>query len=132
MLKFTNPEKTAAQFNNVFFSLTTPENWQSIGDSPTREAVLAYLEEGNTALPADTPVKTFSPLSAWQVRKVLTQFNLRSQVESAINLADQNTKDAWQFANEFGRDNALLNAMANALGMSAAQLDKMFEVGANL
>lgn len=94
----------------------------------------AYLEwaQTNTALPADAPVKTYAPLSAWQVRKVLTQFNLRTQVEAAINTADQNTKDAWQFANEFGRDNALLNSMAIALGLTAAQLDSMFTVGATL
>jgi hypothetical protein len=55
MLKFTNADKTAALFNNVSFSLATPENWQSIGDSPTREAVLAYLAEGNTPQLMDTP-----------------------------------------------------------------------------
>lgn len=55
MLKFTNTDKTSAQFNNVFITLTTPENWASIGDSPTREAVLAYLKAGNTAQLVDTP-----------------------------------------------------------------------------
>ena len=84
------------------------------------------------ALVSDAPIKTYAPLSAWQVRKVLTQFNLRTQVEGAITLADANTKDAWLFANEFGRDNALLNAMATSLGMTSAQLDSMFEVGTTL
>lgn len=48
MLKFTNPEKTSAEFNGAFFTLSSPENWNSIGDSPTREAVLAWLASGNT------------------------------------------------------------------------------------
>ena len=47
MLKYTNIEKTAAQFNGAFFSLAAPENFSSIGDGPTREAVLKYLSEGN-------------------------------------------------------------------------------------
>ena len=72
------------------------------------------------------------PLSAWQVRKVLTQFNLRTQVETAIANADQATKDAWNYANEYTRNSALLNSMATALGMTSSQLDSMFEVGATL
>ena len=81
---------------------------------------------------SDAAPKTYAPLSAWQVRKVLTQFNLRAQVEGAIAQADANTKDAWLFANEFGRDNALLNAMAASLGLTSEQLDSMFLSGATL
>lgn len=72
------------------------------------------------------------PLSAWQVRKVLTLFNLRTQVEAAVASADQSTKDAWQYANEFQRDSVLLNGMAQALGMSETQLDQLFAIGATL
>lgn len=52
MLKFANEEKTAAVFNGVYFSLATPEDWNSIGDVPTREAVLAWIAAGNTPDPA--------------------------------------------------------------------------------
>lgn len=55
MLKFTNTEKTSAIFNGTFITLDAPENWESIADSSTREAVLAYLAEGNTAQDADLP-----------------------------------------------------------------------------
>lgn len=55
MLKFTNYEKTAAQLNGSFFTLSSPENWDSIGDGPTREAVLKWLKDGNLALPKDPP-----------------------------------------------------------------------------
>lgn len=48
MLKFNNIEKTSANFNGASFTLTTPEDWDSIGDGPTRESVLAWLAiEGN-------------------------------------------------------------------------------------
>ena len=94
-----------------------------------------YLKwvETNTPLPADIPVKIFSPLSAWQVRKVLTQFGLRTQVENAIaSSTDQATKDAWNYANDFARDDALLNTTAKALSMTDAQLDNLFTVGITL
>lgn len=132
MLKFTNTEKTAALFNNMSFSLTSPENWASIGDGPTREAVLAYLSAGNNSLLFDIPVKTFQPLSAWQVRKVLTQFNLRTAVEAGVAAANQNTKDAWAYAKEFQRDDPVLTGMAMALGLTKTQLDSMFDIGITL
>ena len=55
MLKFTNTDKTSATFNGASFSLDAPENWESIGDTPTREAVLLWLasthpEESTTPL----------------------------------------------------------------------------------
>lgn len=53
MLKYTNQEMTAAEFNGAFFSLDRPSAWTGIGDTPTREAVLAWLAEGNTPEPAD-------------------------------------------------------------------------------
>lgn len=94
---------------------------------------LAWLSSGNTPLPADILAKVFQPLSAWQVRKVLTQFNLRTQVENAIAAStDQGTKDAWAYANDFARDSVLLNTMGTSLGMTSAQLDNLFTVGITL
>lgn len=55
MLKFTNLDKTAATFNGAYFSLAAPEDWNSIGDGPTREAVKKWLNDGNPALPKDPP-----------------------------------------------------------------------------
>lgn len=55
MLKFTNTQKTAAVFNGAFFSLESPEDWKSIGDGPTRDAVFAWLAKGNTPLPVYVP-----------------------------------------------------------------------------
>lgn len=80
------------------------------------------------------PVKSnYQPLSAWQVRKVLNQFGLRDAVENAVkNSTDIVVKDAWNFANEFYRDNEVLVNMAYSLGITDAQLDQMYEIGINL
>ena len=53
MLKFINQQKTSARFFDAFFSLAAPEDWNSIGDGPTREKVKAWLTAGNTPEPAD-------------------------------------------------------------------------------
>ena len=86
----------------------------------------------NTATPADIPAKVFQPLSAWQVRKVLTQFNMRAAVEAGVAAADQNTRDAWAYAREFQRDDPVLVGMATALGMTNTQIDSMFDIGITL
>lgn len=72
---------------------------------------------------------SLKPLSARQVRLILTQFGYRAQVESAINLASQDVKDEWNYANEFERTSPVLNGMAQMLGLSAEDVDAMFEQG---
>lgn len=71
-------------------------------------------------------------LTAWQVRKVLTDAGLRAQVEASVAQADQNTQDAWHYASEFKRDDAILNSMAVLLGITDIQLDALFESGVTL
>lgn len=48
MLQYTNTEHTRAEFNGVSLSLAAPEDWDSVGDGPTRRAVQAWLAAGNT------------------------------------------------------------------------------------
>jgi hypothetical protein len=73
-----------------------------------------------------------APLSAWQIRKVLNQAGLRKQVEDAVLVADSDTQDAWHYASNFQRDDAILNSMAVTLGITATQLDGLFELGITL
>ena len=72
------------------------------------------------------------PLSARQVRLILTQFGYRAQVESAIEQASQDVKDEWNYANEFYRNSPVLNGMAQALGLTDEQVDSLFEQGVTL
>ena len=98
MLKFTNQEKTAATFNGAPFSLDAPENWASIGDTPTREAVLAWLAEGNTPEPADTiPEPTPAQLRKRELAELSTTFRddmqvMRDSWLSAFIAGDDETK----------------------------------------
>lgn len=82
----------------------------------------------------DIPVQASSVPSAvspWQMRRALNQLGLRATVEAAVAVADQDTKDGWEFATEFRRDNALLGAMAANLNMSEQDLDDLFTLAAS-
>lgn len=72
------------------------------------------------------------PLSPAQVRLVLDQFGLLTQVESAVALGNKKLKVEWEFRTEFARNNAVLMSMASALGITDAQLDQMFSIGITL
>lgn len=92
----------------------------------------AVVPEGTEILPADPIPVTYQPLTAWQIRKVLNAHGLREQVEAAVAQSDQNTKDAWEFASSYERDNEILIGLATALGLTSEQLDAMFVEGATL
>lgn len=65
----------------------------------------------------------------WQIRKALNALSLRASVEAAVAAQDQDTRDGWEFATEFRRDDPLLNAMAPALGID---LDAVFRLAVTL
>lgn len=73
--------------------------------------------------PPPTPVPTVTP---WQICRALNETGLRTAVEAAVAGADQNTKDAWNRATSFRRDNPLIASIATALGKSSADIDALF------
>lgn len=100
----------------------------------TREEVDAFIatrraaaEQAAPPPPAPELVVSVTPL---QMRRALNHTGLRSSVEAAVAGADQDTKDAWEFASEIRRDNSLLLGMATQLGMTEQQLDDLFALAA--
>lgn len=90
------------------------------------------LVNGQWQYSEDLKRASLKPLSARQVRLVLSQFGYRAQVESAIALSTQDVKDEWNYANEFERASPVLNGMAQMLGLTDSDVDLMFEIGINL
>lgn len=76
--------------------------------------------------------QSLSPLSARQVRLILSQLGYRESVEAGVSQSSQSVKDEWNYANEFFRNSPVLNGMAQSLGLSDEQVDAMFEQGITL
>ena len=91
----------------------------------------AWVTAGGVALPADsTPIP--SSLNPRQFRQALTAAGLRATVETAIQSADQNTKDWYGYATSFEREHPILLAMATKLGKKQTDIDNLFILGATL
>lgn len=71
-------------------------------------------------------------LSPRQFRQALTAAGIRAAVEAAVAAADQDTKDWYGYATSFERGNAVLIAMATAMGKTDADIDALFALGATL
>jgi hypothetical protein len=106
---------------SIYHTTENPDgSWTAI---PKTEAEIA--QEQKDRIP--------TVLSPAQVRLVLKQFGLLSQVEAAIAAStDDALKIEWEFRVEFVRNSPTLLAMASALNISDAQLDEMFTIGATL
>lgn len=66
-----------------------------------------------------------------QARRAINAAGLRTAIEAAVAAADQNTKDAWEYATEIRRDNALIATMAAALNLTETDIDNLFIAAAN-
>jgi hypothetical protein len=91
------------------------------------EAELPILWANPYRPPAPPP----SPVTPLQIRRALNASGMRGMVEAALAAAPQDARDAWDYATEVKRDDATLNAMAAALGLTSAQIDGLFTLAAS-
>ena len=83
-----------------------------------------------TTITAITPIpKSISPR---QIRLLLLQQGLLSQVETMVAGLDQASQIAWEFAIDFQRDDPLLNALGAQLGLTQEQIDQFYITAATL
>lgn len=116
----------------------TPEFFGTCPDaSPTQvDGVLGVFVESDWEQMRLDEMRARRPLpkqvSPRQIRQALTAAGLRSQVESAVAAANQDTKDWWEFATSFERDHPMVTSMATTLGMTEQQIDNLFIEAAKL
>lgn len=91
-----------------------------------------WLSEGNIPNPAAVPIEPIIVVSPWQIRKALNSLSLRELVESAVALADQTTKDAWQYATEFLESDNLVIALGTSLGKTKEEIHQIFLLAKSL
>lgn len=89
-------------------------------------------ENGQLTPPLEPPPAVPTAISPRQIRQALSAAGLRQQVEDAVNAGSLDLQDWWHYATEFERQHPMVLAMAQQLGVSAAQLDALWIAGAAL
>lgn len=82
------------------------------------------------AVPEPEPVPV--SISPRQIRQALTRAGLRASVEAAVAAGDQDLKDWWEYSTVFERGHAQVSVMADALGVSSADVDDLWRMGGTL
>lgn len=127
MKKYThNGIELTPQLGYIIHPITKiayPLLWTDMGD-----IVIEDIPE-----PTPEPQPEIIPnLNPRQLRFVLNQAGLRTQVENLIAAADQTTKDYWEFSLEYEFAHPVLVGMANTLGITEEQRKQMFITGATI
>ena len=99
--------------------------WNRSDKQPTKAELDLLM--ANYVEPVVMPV-----LTPWQIRQGLNIVGKRQQVEALVAGGDIELRDAWQFANEFKRDNPIIVASAPLIGLPDAQVDDLFKWFATL
>lgn len=89
--------------------------------------VIELTSEEIAELPGPQEPAAPTSISPRQIRQVLTAAGLRASVESMVAAGDQDLKDWWMFSTAFEREHPVLVSMAQALGLSAEQVEDLFE-----
>lgn len=85
--------------------------------------------EAEVAVPPDPTPIAVTPL---QMRRALRVAGLKAGIESFLASAGEEAQEAWEYAVEIRRDDALVAAAAQALGKTAEELDELFRVAATM
>lgn len=114
------------------------------GHKPANE-IIENLDEYQAVLDAweakraieDAPSEPTAPgiptsVSPLQARKALRQQDLLAMVQAAVDAADIDTQDAWEYATSFDRTSPFVLGMAQVLGWTEQQLDDLFVLAATL
>lgn len=84
----------------------------------------------------DAPVAGPQPITMRQARLALLQAGLLSSVEAAIAALPEPERTAahieWEYATEMKRDHVLISTLAVGLGLSAEQIDNLFQAAVAL
>jgi hypothetical protein len=114
--RFANADHSAVRFN--------------AGDGSDDMALLADDPRlsGLTVEPYVAPVP--SAVTPLQARRALRAAGYLAQVEAAIATADDDTQDAWRYAQLIERAHPFLTAIAAQLGLTEAQMDDLFRAAA--
>jgi hypothetical protein len=79
------------------------------------------------------PVKVFEPVKPAYMRMALRQAGILNTINSILSQDGyENARDAFEYTLIFLRDDAMVNQVGIALGLTESQIDDIFINGANL
>lgn len=137
------PDSLAEEFN-VF---AVNEKPQPIFNPETEELVWVNPTFKNNVWEQNWSVKSLSSeeiaqrLQQWrqsasctpfQGRMALSDANLLTQAQSAVDAADEKTKVAWEYALDWNRTSPMIAALATTLGLSDSQVDDLFRAAVQI
>lgn len=82
-----------------------------------------YPSEANIVPASVTPL---------QFRRALNQLNMRTLIEDYVKTLDVDSKDAWEYATIFERNNPIIISAAEALNKTSAEIDDLFRLASTL
>ena len=120
IIKYTNAEQTAILINGEHSTgLSAPGAWESIGDGPTREAVLAWIAAGNVPEPYQPP----APANVTTVFKLafVEWCEANNKLNDLLTLlnSDAILKFKWDAASSLEITNPLVQGAALQLQLDA-------------
>lgn len=118
-----------AQVSPEDFPIAPPLFWVDCPEDITTE--WTYDDSGFQEPVVPAPVIP-SVVSMRQARLALLQQDLLSTVDEAIAAGSEADKITWEYATEVNRNEALLQNMAVALGLSEEDLDNLFALASSL
>jgi response regulator RpfG family c-di-GMP phosphodiesterase len=81
---------------------------------------------------APEPPPVPAEVTNFQARAALRRAGHLDRVHTALQAAQGEAWDAWEYANHLYRNGALVQAFASQLGFTEAQIDDLFRVAASI
>lgn len=110
--------------SQVFQYLASP-------DVDTQAVMTSRASAINEAIVEDAQAVPYS-ITSIQARRAIDRAGLRPSVEAAVAVADPDTQALWYTTEVVDRQNPVMLALAQSLGLSSAQVDDLFRAGAKL
>jgi hypothetical protein len=82
--------------------------------------------------PALAPLPAVTQVTPRQARLALYIYGLLDQVQAAVTAQGGTTLITWDYATYFDRNDPLITALGDALGLTASQIDDLFRFASTL